>query len=249
MTRRPGLAAALLTFALGVVACGSDAVPDGAAPGEGDGVPVADRPHSGAATDSWPADPAAPVTLRRERAFDLTGDGSAETFIVTADGPAYDSLQIRLVIRTVAGDTLWADGWNSIHYFQYDPIDGRPAAEIARIVQAHVDTLLHESRFTRNGPRARAQLGNLPDLVGESVSYHLAELDWRNSASLRPSDPMPPGSYDRIDASRVAPARTAAVVQELMAGPTYSYYAGGEVSSIIGWSAREHSLVRLCHCC
>jgi predicted nicotinamide N-methyase len=81
------------------------------------------------------------------------------------------------------------------------------------------------------------------------VRYHLAELDWRHRAELRPADPTPGEAYSRIEPQHVVPERVTAVLAELEARPSFWYYAGGEAVYAVGWSPREHSLVRFYSCC
>lgn len=195
----------------------------------------------------WPAGEGA-VAVRRQRDADLTGDGVAEAVLVTARGPAYDSLEVTLVIRSARGDTLWADGWDSSHYFKYLPLDSMSRDDVRGTVQAHVDSLLADDRF--GGPGLPARLRDSPpDMQREAVHYHLAELDWRNGASLTTTDPTPPFAYDRIATRNVAPERVDAVLRELEGKPSFWYYAGGEAVYAIAWSQRENGFVRLYSCC
>jgi hypothetical protein len=208
--------------------------------------PAADVP----AADTTPAvaqPDGAPIGLGGNRAIDLTGDGSSERIVIVAAGPRYDSLAVTLTVETAAGDTLWLDRWNSAMYFRYVQRDDLSAAEVERVVRAEVDSLLHDGNFSARGLPARLRGGSAA--FDETIAYHLAELDWRNGASLEPRDPTPPGAHDRIDARRIAPERVRAVRAELEAGPVFSYYAGGEATYAIGWSPREHAFVRLYSCC
>jgi hypothetical protein len=239
-----------LAAAVAVVACGDAARDDGSGSGMPDATGAAAGPaQAGAAGGEWPAEPGAGINLRRERAAALTGAAAPEVVIVTARGPRYDSLEISLTIHSAGGDTLWADGWNSRLYFEHDPAGGRSAEEVATIVQAHVDSLLHDSRFSEAGLPPRMRGDSHAGTVRESLHYHLAELDWRNRASLTPAEPTPATAYDRIVAGNVVPERVEVVSNEVLAGPTYWYHAGGEASYVIGWSVREHAFVRIFSCC
>jgi hypothetical protein len=211
--------------------------------------PVAGEARTMPLVEVWPGDDAAPVGVQRERSFDLTGDGIAERVRVVARGQRYDSLDIALSVETVAGDTLWLDRWNSAAYFKYRPRADMDEATAAGIVRAHVDSLLHESRFSEHGLPAPLRRGSVAHVPDESIAYHLAELDWRNAASLEPRDPTPPEAHDRISARPVVPERVRAVRQELEARPVFMYYAGGEATYALAWSVREHAFVRLYSCC
>jgi hypothetical protein len=197
----------------------------------------------------WPAAGAGAMHVRRERQYDLTGDGTAETVRIDARGARYEDLDITLVIMSAAGDTLWADGWRSEYYFHYDPLDGKTDEEVARIVRDHVDDLLTDRRFHPQGMPPGMIGGDPTDMMRESVRYHLAELDWRRRVDLEPSEPTPPNAFDRVDPNTVAEARVQVVADELQQGPTYSWFAGGEASYVIGWSVREQAFVRLFACC
>jgi hypothetical protein len=218
----------------------SDDVARSAAPG-------AEPAAAGAAAD-WPDDPAAAIAVRRERRHDLTGDGSAERIVVEARGPRYDTLEITLAITTARGDTLWLERWPSEYYFHDDAAADRSDPAVARTVRGHVDALLAPEKL-QTGLPAGVVGGDPTALIEESVRYHLAELDWRRRVDLQPADPLPAEAHRRIDPGQVSPERTRAVAGEVGAGPTFTYYAGGEATYVIGWSVREHALIRLFACC
>jgi hypothetical protein len=208
---------------------------------------IADR--GPALDEGWQEPGAGWVNVRRQRAYDLTSDGAAEEILVTAEGASYDSLTVTLVIRTAARDTLWLHSWPSLLYFQYDPLAGKADTTVARIVRAHVDSLVHESRFSESGLPSMLRRGSAGATMNESVQFHLAEIDFRGQANLEARDPTPAGSWDRINEANVVPERVRAVRDELERGPTFMYYAGGEASYVLGWSPREQSFVRLFSCC
>jgi hypothetical protein len=233
---------------LPLVACSADV--DEAGPGsDQSAAPSSQGPASGAATEYWPADGAAPINLRRERRVDLTENGLDERVTVTVRGPAYDALDIDLTIVSAAGDTLWMERWSSMHYFRYTPIDELADSAVVRTVQDHVDALLADDSFSASGLPAALLHGATRAVLRESVTYHLAELDWRRGADLQPSDPMPPQAHSRIRVEHVAQERADVVLDEVLAGPAFMYYAGGEATYAIGWSEREHAFVRLYSCC
>ncbi|MEX1182104.1 MAG: hypothetical protein WEF86_02640 [Gemmatimonadota bacterium] len=239
---------ALLLLVL-AAACGS-------ATDDPDASGAADSPADTLAPDTaahpagvWADDGAGAIDYMRSRAFDFTGDAAAERVLVSAHGPSYDSLQIGLAITDTAGDTLWADGWSSLHYFRYEPLAGKPDTTVARIVRNHVDALVADDRFSDAGLPAALQRGGSSEDVREAVRYHLAELDWREESGLTPADVTPPQAHSSLDASLIAPMRVDAVMNELLARPAFMYYAGGEATYAIGWSGRESAFVRLYSCC
>jgi hypothetical protein len=202
------------------------------------------------ATVEWPATGA--IRVQRERTLDLTGDGTTERVLVSAHGPTYDALDVELAITTARGDTLWYEQWSSMHYFKYDAREGKPDSAVARIVRGHVDALLADDSFTTGGLPAALRRGGTAAgqaSMREAVEYHLAELDWRRGADMVPSDPTPPDAYDRIRVENVGAPRVTVVIEELMARPAFTYYAGGEATYAIAWSEREHAFVRIYACC
>lgn len=231
----------------------------GACGGNGDGAATADnvraqadsasRDSSAIRAPDWPAPGADTIAVELARSFDFTGDGDPERIRVEAAGVAYDSLQIALTITGPAGDTLWTDGWPSLHYFKYEPLEGKSDTTIARTVRNHVAALVHDDKFGEAGLPAALRRGGDAGAVSEAVRYHLAELDWRAAAGLRPRDATPPDAHSSIRADAVAPLRVESVVNELLARPSFMYYAGGEATYAIGWSEREQAFVRLYSCC
>jgi hypothetical protein len=238
----------VLLLCVAAAACGGDGARDRDA--STDTVAAAHGGPAAAVTGSadWP-EAGEPVNLHRERTIDLTGDGAVETVLVTARGRDYDSLDIAIVIRNAAGDTLWRDGWPSAHYFEHIVHDVKSAEEARSIVRSHVDSLLAEDRFSGRGLPQRLRGGTTRAMLREAVQYHLAELDWRGRADLRPSDPTPRDAYDRIEPQHVVRERVDVVLAELEARPSYWYHAGGEAVHAIAWSERENGFVRLYSCC
>jgi hypothetical protein len=223
---------------------GAEAGPDASVPGS---VPA--DVDSDNATDVWPA--AGPVAYRREHSVDLTADGRVETMVVTALGPAYDSLDIALAIRGADGDTLWYEAWPSLLYFKYDVREGKADSTVMRIVSDHVQLLLERDRFNMQGglPAVLRQSGDPDAIMREAIHYHLAELDWRRQAGLSPATPTPPAAYSEISTERVASDRVDAVLAEVRTRPSFMYYAGGEATYAIAWSDRENAFVRTHSCC
>lgn len=187
----------------------------------------------------------------REHAIDLTGDGRTETVIASAEGVAYDSLDVAVTIVNQRGDTLWHETWPSLLYFKYDPLEGKADSTVMRIVQNHLDELVEPSRFTISGglPPELSRGGDTDALMREAVRYHLAELDYRLRSDLTPSAATPASAFERINVEHVSPVRVNAVVTELRQQPSFWYYAGGEATYAIAWSARESAFIRIHSCC
>lgn len=249
--------AVIIVVVLVHAACGQSA-PDAGGPavtadaGPDANVPPAGGPagaDSGSAADSWPV--TGPVDYTREHAADLTTDGRAETMIVTARGPAYDSLDIALTIRGADGETLWHDAWLSLLYFKYDVREGKADSTIMRIVRDHVEQLLARDRFNMQGglPAVLQRAGDPDAIMREAIHYHLAELDWRRRVGLSPAAATPPDAYSEISTEQVAMERVDAVLAEVGTRPSFMYYAGGEATYAIAWSDSEDAFVRSYSCC
>jgi hypothetical protein len=246
------LALILVQAACGQTAPGAGGNADTAAAGPDTSVPSGAGPasaDSGRAADHWPA--AGPVDYRREHAVDLTADGRSETMVVTARGPAYDSLDIALTIQGPDGDTLWHEAWPSLHYFKYDVREGKPDSTVMRIVRDHVVELLASDRFNMQGglPAVLQRAGDPDAIMREAIHYHLAELDWRRNAGLSPAAVTPPAGFSEISTDQVAMDRVDAVLAEVRTRPSFMYYAGGEATYAIAWSDRENAFVRTHSCC
>jgi len=157
---------------------------------------------------------------------------------------------VALTITAPQGDTLWRQTWPSLIYFNYDPLEGKADSTVARIVQGHVDELLAERRIAMSGglPEELRQ-ADPTDMMREAARYHLAELDWRRAAGLDPATETPPQAHSEIRAETVSTDRVQAVLDEIVQRPVYMYFAGGEATYAIGWSARENAFVRVFACC
>ena len=250
--RRP-LALALAGILVSA-ACGQSP-PDAAADASGEsarpdtGVATGAVADTGIAAETWPA--SGPIDYRRERDVNLTADGRGETVVVTARGPAYDSLDIMLTIHGPDGDTLWHEAWPSLLYFKYDVREGKADSTVMRIVSDHVEQLLARDRFNMQGglPAVLQQAGDPDAIMREAIHYHLAELDWRRRAGLPAAAATPPDGFSEISTDQVASDRVDAVLAEVRTRPSFMYYAGGEATYAIAWSDRENAFVRTHSCC
>jgi hypothetical protein len=246
------LAIILVQAACGQSAPGAGANADTADAGPDTSVPPGAGPagaDSGGAADEWPT--AGPVDYRREHAVDLTADGRSEMMVVTARGPAYDSLDIALTIHGPDGDTLWHEAWPSLLYFKYDVREGKADSTVMRIVRDHVAQLLARDRFNMQGglPAVLQRAGDPDAIMREAIHYHLAELDWRRREGLAPTAATPPDGFSEISTAQVEMDRVDAVLAEVRMRPSYMYYAGGEATYAIAWSDRENAFVRTHSCC
>ena len=206
-----------------------------------------------AASAAAPADPCVGAAARdsvcfhRERDAALAPDGRPLHFTVDARGPAHDSLRVRLTIAR--GDTvLHRAEWSSAMYFRYVDRSAIPDSAVARRVRAHLAALLADSAF-RPTMELMAGAADREQMLREAVRYDVATAIHRERAGLAPGDILPPEAHSVIRAEQAPEARVSALVAELRDRPSFRYYAGGEASYGLAWSAREGRLVTVFACC
>jgi hypothetical protein len=187
--------------------------------------------------------------FRARKAFDLTGDGSPETVLLQARGPRVDSAQVDLLILATNGDTLYHDVWNTQRYFQYEKRSSFTDAEATSKIVAHLQRVLSDSAFTSDGPPARLT-DNFPDGIDhDAIRYDLKEATVRERHGLRPAQPLRGSMYDEMEKVEVPTAAIDSLAAELSDMPTFTYFAGGEVTSTIAWSAARNRFIRIFSCC
>jgi hypothetical protein len=194
------------------------------------------------------------VRLVRERGYDLTGDGRPERLRVIAAGPRFDSLDVRLEIRSPDDRLLYLAGWSSRRYFHYDPLEGKADTTVERIVRGHIDRILGDSSFITRyaiGPG-----GERFAVDSEVVRYDVAEAEVKRRQGIPDTVEAPlsvvihvADDSSGVRASTEVGARTRALVAELRGRPTFTYFAGGELTNSIAWSDREQRFVRVFSCC
>jgi hypothetical protein len=195
---------------------------------------------SGAATDG------APITIRRTREVDLTGDRRPERFVVLATGPRYDSLAVTLEIRSPEDSLLYADSWDSGVYFQNDDRSQLTDSAVEQRVRAQIDSVLGDNSFRPGGtaltPDERMNREGMHDVI----RYDIAEEIWRRANGIPVDSSTPPTAMDAVEAfarDSVSDARVESLVAELRDRPTFRYFAGGEATYAIAWSEEERRFV------
>jgi hypothetical protein len=205
-------------------------------------------------------------TFDARKAFDLTGDGRPETLVVHAAGPYADSASVTLAILDIAGDTLYQDRWNTRSYFAYTPRKGLTDSAASEVVVGHLRRLLADSAFTSNGPSdrlksaatprppgAKASAHEVPGIDRDAIRYDIKYHAVRAQHALKPGDALllalPPKMYDEMEKYPVAEASIDSLADELEAMPTFTYYAGGEVTYTIAWSNTKRRFVKIFSCC
>jgi hypothetical protein len=192
----------------------------------------------------------APIRSRHTRAEDLTGDGRSERLVLTSEGPTYDSLDVRLEIRSPEDSLLYAASWNSRFYFQYDDRSAMTDSAVAMKVRAHLGRVLADSAFRVGGRGITSDTMRL-SMMRDAIRYDIATERWRSEHGLQPGDPLPPAAHDSINtlARGVLATRIDSLVAELGERRSFQYFAGGEVTYAIAWSDRERRFVTIFSCC
>jgi hypothetical protein len=185
------------------------------------------------------------------KAVDLTNDGRPEAITIDARGPLADSASVTLAILGTAGDTLYQDRWNTRSYFEYTPRNGLTDSAANNIVVGHLQRLLVDSAFTADGPSARLKNAAIPRPPGAKPSPH--EVPGIDRDAVRYDIKMnavgASASPEAVEEFPVMEASIDSLAEELRAMPTFTYYAGGEVTYTVAWSAVKHRFVRIFSCC
>jgi hypothetical protein len=182
-----------------------------------------------AAVALWTQVAAAPTPIRlQDRAeIELTGDTAPETILVTATGPDWRSLDVRLEIRSASGETLFQDRWPSSQYFNRAPrVDPRSPDAIEKVVRGDIATIVGDQKARQADMIARGH-----GIHSESEMRDAIAWDLRNAGQ---------------DPSR---ARVDALVRELRTQPKFIFFSGNESHTGIAWSAMERRFVRVYLCC
>jgi len=209
-----------------------------------------DRDGGRAASDSTATGP--PISIRRTREVDLTGDRRAERFVVVATGPRYDSLDVTLEIRSPEDSLLYTDSWDSGFYFRYDDRSQLTDSVVQQRVRAQIDSLLGNNAFRPGGAALTTDERQNREGMHDAIRYDLAEDMWRRANRVPIDSSTPPTALDAIEAfarDSVSDARIESLVAELLDRPTFRYFAGGEVTYAIAWSEEERRFVTVWACC
>jgi hypothetical protein len=192
----------------------------------------------------------APVAQHKQLLQDMTGDGRPERFVVSANGPRYDSLTVKLEIRSPDDSLLYSASWPSASYFKYEDRATFDDSVAELTVRAHVDRLLADSAFGI-GPRIGRGIDGRPADDLDAIRFDLAEERWRRAHHLPLGAPFPPGWWDGVHsvAGEIPIARIRLLANELRTRPSFRYYAGGEETYVIAWSSVEKRFVRIFACC
>jgi hypothetical protein len=213
-----------------------------ASPSASPSTPAAPRPGVAPCPGTPGADS---VCFHAERPYDFAGDGRPFRVTVDGRGPAVDSM--RVALRVARGDTvLYRDEWTTELYGRYD---GRPVPRDSsrRRAEAQLARLLADSAFRPT----RAFLGGASDvgsMMREAIGFDVSVDAERRRRGLTPADTLPTAAAQSPQPVNDS-ARVAALVGELREAPAFRYFAGGEATYAIAWSAREGRFVVVFACC
>lgn len=192
-------------------------------------------------------EPTPPISIRHDREFELTGDSVPEVVRATASGSSYDSLNVRIEIRTRDGTPLYADRWTSLLYFVYEERAQFSDAEVIRKVRGHIQGLVNDSSYY--DPRGGRPRPPIFQVDREHLGYSIAERDWRDRHAAPDTAKIPPEAHSEIDAREAAAERLERLLEELARQPAFTYFAGGEANYTIAWSPSERRFFVVWACC
>lgn len=195
---------------------------------------------------------AEPISIRRTREADLTGDGRAERLAVMAGGPRYDSLEVTLEIRSPDDSLLYTASWESTYYFAYDDRTQLSDSAVEHRVRAQVDSLLGDDAFLPGGTEMTTDARLNREGMRDAIRFDVAEEMWRRTNNLPADSSTPPSAMNAINAialDSVSDARVESLVAELRDRPSFRYFAGGESTYVIAWSDEERRFVTVWACC
>ena len=188
---------------------------------------------------------------RNETYRELDGDEeNAERLVATVSRGPLDSAMVRLEIRTSKDRILYRHEWPAVSYMKYDePGSAGDSVAVLRETERQMDRIFADSAFAR-GAEALGSSGNT-DLVLDAIRFDIAEHEYRKANSLKLWEPLTAAGRHEINTrSRAVPLeRIRAVAAETRDKPAFRYYAGGEETYVIAWSASEGRMVRIAACC
>jgi hypothetical protein len=187
-----------------------------------------------------------PISFRRTREVDLTGDRRAERFVVLATGPRHDSLTVTLEIRSPEDSLLYTDSWDSGLYFRADEREQLTDSAIAQRVRAQIDSVLGSTAFRPGGTDLTTDERMNREGMHDAVRYDVAEDMWRRANSIPVDSSTPPDAEQavaQLARDSVSDARVESLVAELRDRPSFRYFAGRDATYVLAWSDEERRFV------
>lgn len=191
------------------------------------------------------------VTFDARREVDLTGDGRPEILAVHAEGPRTDTMAALVSILSPTADTLFAQRFNTRLYFVYVSRSQFSHAAADSVVLNHLRALTADKSFSAGGPSARLR-GASPKTGGidrDAVRYDIKEQGVRAAMHIPAGSPLTTAALTAQEKIPVSDASIDSLIAELKSQPTYTFFAGGEVTNTIAWSNAKHRFVRIFSCC
>ena len=209
--------------AVALVACGGDGRPASDSAGTGD-----------------------PISFRRTREVDLSGDRRAERFVVLATGPRYDSLAVTLEIRSPEDSLLYTDSWDSGLYFRPDERAQLTDSAVEQRVRAQIDSVLGSTAFRPGGTELTTDERMNREGMHDAVRYDVAEDMWRRANNVPVDSSTPQAAMEavaQLARDSVSDTRVESLVAELRDRPTFRYFAGRDAVYVLAWSDEERRFV------
>jgi hypothetical protein len=188
------------------------------------------------------------LTFTRVRPVDLTGDGAPELVVVAAVGPRYDSLAVRVEIRSPGDSVLFASEWMSGLYFKY--LDRRAFSDSAvrARVLSQLDALVAFDA-TRPASQLLARQTKPGVAMREAIAADVAQHRYRDAHHLAPDAAIPPEATDEVRAATPTAAKVDSLYRELRGRRAFRFRRGGAATYIVVWSPTEQRFVTVYACC
>ena len=187
-----------------------------------------------------------PISFRRTRDVDLTGDRRPERFVVVATGPRYDSLAVTLEIRSPEDSLLYTDSWDSGLYFRPDEREQLTDSAVEQRVRAQIDSVLSSAAFRPGGTELTADERMNREGMHDAIRYDVAEDMWRRANNVPIDSSTPGGAIEEVAQlarDSVSDTRVESLVAELRDRPTFRYFAGQDATYVLAWSDEERRFV------
>lgn len=208
-------------------------------------------PSNDVRTMSGPTPAGGDLRWRNDAFRELDGDDeNAERLVATVSRAPLDSTMVRLEIRTSKDGLLYRHEWPAVAYVKYnEPGSANDSVVVLRETETQMERIFRDSSFIVGSAAAGYAGKDGVDL--DAIRYDIGEHEYRRARSLKLGAPLPPNAHDEINrlARAVPLARIQAVAAETRAMPAFRYYAGGEETYVIAWSASEGRMVRIAACC
>lgn len=208
-----------------------------------------DRDGSTRAADS--AATGDPISIRRTRDVDLSGDRRPERFIALASGSRYDSLTVTLEIRSPEDSLLYTDSWGTELYFVRDDPSTLTDSAIENRVRAQIDSIVGNMAFRPGGTPLTTDDRSIQEGMRDAIREDVAEEMWRRANGIPIDSSTPPTALDAIAQmarDSVSDARVESLVAELRDRPTFRYFTG-DGTYALAWSEEERRFVTVWACC